>query len=183
MTYDTLCRRFLSPYGNDWVKTPNFQRLSDRALTFDACFAGSLPTIPARREMHTGRYNFLHRGWGPLEPFDDSMPQLLRDAGVYTHLASDAYHYWEDGGATYHGRYSSWVFFRGQESDPWIGQVADPEIPQHIGRARRQYYISQLSLPKTPSGLVCKDLRRIWSRGRWRGTIAAPSILEGQVWA
>ena len=40
-----------------------------------------------------------------------------------------------------------------------------------------------LSLPKTPSALVCKDLRRIWSRGRWRGTIAAPSILEGQVWA
>ncbi|WP_431929288.1 hypothetical protein [Nonomuraea jabiensis] len=32
--------------------------------------------------MHTGRYNFLHRGRGPLEPFDDSVPQLLTDAGV-----------------------------------------------------------------------------------------------------
>ena len=22
--YDTLCRNFLSPYGNTWVQTPNF---------------------------------------------------------------------------------------------------------------------------------------------------------------
>ena len=40
--------------------------------------------MPARRELHTGRYNFLHRSWGPLEPFDDSMPQLLDDNGAST---------------------------------------------------------------------------------------------------
>ena len=34
--------------------------------------------MPARRELHTGRLNFLHRSWGPLEPFDDSMPEILK---------------------------------------------------------------------------------------------------------
>lgn len=75
--------------------------------------------MPARRELHTGRYNFLHRSWGPLEPFDDSMPEILKENGIYTHLISDHQHYWEDGGCTYHTRYSSWEISRGQEGDPW----------------------------------------------------------------
>ena len=53
--------------------------------------------------MHTGRLNFLHAPWCPLEPFDDSMPELLRESGVHTHLCTDHYHYIQDGGATYHG--------------------------------------------------------------------------------
>ena len=106
--YDSLNRHFLEPYGCDWTKTPNFSRLAQRAVTFDNCYVGSMPCMPARRELHTGRYNFLHRSWGPLEPFDDSMPELLSRAGVHTHLVSDHYHYWEDGGATYHQRYTTW---------------------------------------------------------------------------
>src|SRR4029453_3274330 len=88
-----------------------------------------MPCMPARRELHTARPNFLHRAWGPLEPFDDSMPMMLQKAGVYTHLASDHYHYWEDGGCTLHTHYNTWEFVRGQEGDPWIGQVDDPQIP------------------------------------------------------
>ena len=122
--YDTLNRKFLPPYGCDWTKAPNFSRLAERAVTFDKAYAGSLPTMPTRREMHTGRHNFLHRRWGQLEPFDDSMPQKLRESGVWTHLTSDGYHYWEDGGATYHNRYSSWEFFRGQEGDRWRADLA-----------------------------------------------------------
>ncbi|MFP3903163.1 MAG: sulfatase-like hydrolase/transferase, partial [Armatimonadota bacterium] len=72
--FDTLNRRFLPPYGCDWIHAPNFQRLAERTVTFSNAFVGSMPCMPARREIHTGRYNFLHRAWGPLEPFDDSMP-------------------------------------------------------------------------------------------------------------
>ncbi|MFF7656675.1 sulfatase [Streptomyces sp. NPDC007983] len=113
----------LAPYADTIVDAPNFARLASRAVTFDNFYAGSMPCMPARRELHTGRYNFLHRSWGPLEPFDDSMPQMLRDAGIHTHLVSDHPHYWEDGGATYHTRYTTWEFFRGQEGDPWKGVV------------------------------------------------------------
>jgi arylsulfatase A-like enzyme len=127
--FDSLNRRFLPPYGNDWVQAPNFKRLAQRSVTFDTSYIGSMPCLPARREWHTSRPNFLHRSWGPIEPFDDSVPQILKDRNVYTHLCTDHYHYWEDGGGTIPGRYNTCDFHRGQEGDPWIGQVADPVVP------------------------------------------------------
>ncbi|MCP4167038.1 MAG: sulfatase [Chloroflexi bacterium] len=130
--FDTLNRRMLPPYGCEWVHAPNFERLAKHTVIFDNCYIGSAPCMPARRELHTGRYNFLHRSWGPLEPFDDSMPELLRTNGIYTHLISDHYHYWETGGATYHSKYNTWEFVRGQEGDPWKGQVKDPDIPENL---------------------------------------------------
>ena len=131
--FDSLNRRYLPPYGCTWTKMPNFSRLTQQTVTFDRAYVGSMPCMPARRELHTARYNFLHRSWGPLEPFDDSMPELLKKRGVYTHLVSDHYHYWEDGGCTYHTRYNSWEISRGQECDPWKGEVAGPVIPETVG--------------------------------------------------
>lgn len=131
--YDSLNRRMLEPYGCDWVQTPNFKRLADRAVTFNNAYVGSMPCMPARRELHTGRYNFLHCSWGPIEPYDDSMPEILKRNGVYSHLISDHYHYWEDGGSTYHNRYSSWEMVRGQEYDPWKAAVKTPNIPETVG--------------------------------------------------
>lgn len=126
--YDSLDKHFLSAYGCDWTHTPNFQRLAEKATRFDNFYVGSMPCMPARRELHTGRYNFLHRSWGPLEPFDDSMPELLTKAGIHTHLITDHYHYWQDGGATYHTRYSTCELVRGQEGDAWKGEVAKPDL-------------------------------------------------------
>lgn len=117
--FDSLNRLHLSPYGGRTVPTPNFARLQKRAATFDRHYVGSMPCMPARRDMHTGRLSFLHRSWGPLEPFDTSFPELMRKAGIYTHLITDHYHYFEDGGSTYHNRYGSYEFFRGHEKDPW----------------------------------------------------------------
>ena len=131
--YDSLNRRMLPPYGCDWVHAPNFARLADRCVTFDRAYVGSMPCMPARREIQTGRYNFLHRSWGPMEPFDDSMPAILTANGVYTHLVTDHYHYWEEGGATYHTKYRSYQLSRGQEGDAWIGEVQDPEILETVG--------------------------------------------------
>jgi len=132
--FDSLNRHMLSPYGCAWTHTPNFQRLARQTVTFDRSYVCSMPCMPARRDLHTGRPNFLHRSWGPLEPFDDSVPEMLKRAGVYTHLTSDHYHYWEEGGCTYHTRYSSWEFFRGQEGDPWFGQVELPPTANAYGR-------------------------------------------------
>ncbi|WTW99080.1 sulfatase [Streptomycetaceae bacterium NBC_01309] len=157
--FDSLNRRMLPPYGCDWTHAPNFTRLAERTAVFDTCYAGSMPCMPARREMHTGRYNFLHRSWGPLEPFDDSVPEMLGHNGVYTHLVTDHQHYWEDGGATYHQRYNSFEFFRGQEGDKWKGHVADPEIPPTLSRrdgalwrqdwVNRQYLADVADHPQT----------------------------------
>jgi arylsulfatase A-like enzyme len=147
--FDSLNRHMLSPYADTFVLAPNFERLADRTVTFDHFYGGSMPCMPARRELHSGRYNFLHRSWGPLEPFDDSMPELLREAGIHSHLVSDHPHYWEDGGATYHTRYSTWECFRGQEGDPWKGVVDWPaaEQPGLFGRLRRQDAINRSYMP------------------------------------
>lgn len=139
LLFDSLNRHALGPYGGRAVPTPNFDRLARQAATFDTHYVGSLPCMPARRDMHTGRLNFLHRAWGPLEPFDNSFPELLRQhRGTYSHLITDHYHYFEDGGVGFHGRYASWEFFRGQEKDKWKGVVAPP-----IERWRGDYHASQ----------------------------------------
>lgn len=128
--FDTLTKKYLSNYGNTWVKTPDFQRLGEHSVTFDCFYGGSMPCMPARRELHTGRYNFLHRTWGPLEAFDKSVIEELIDYGIYTHLVTDHSHYLEDGGATYHNRYSTWEGFRGQEGDRWKPRRKIGDIPK-----------------------------------------------------
>ncbi len=130
---DSLNRLALGAYGGT-LPTPNFDRFAQRAVTFDTHYVGSLPCMPARRDLHTGRLNFPHRSWGPLEPFDNSFAELLKEHGVHTHLVTDHAHYFEEGGATYHQRYSTWDFIRGQEDDHWKAMVQPP-----LERFRERY--------------------------------------------
>ncbi|MFV0575887.1 MAG: sulfatase [Vibrio sp.] len=127
LLFDTLTRNHISSYGGEAI-TPNFTRLANHSVQYNRFHVGSMPCMPARRELHTGRYNFLHRSWGPLEPFDFSVPQALSKNGIHSHLVTDHKHYWRDGGATYHTRYSTFDFIRGQEGDCWKGHVEKPEV-------------------------------------------------------
>ena len=145
---DSLNRNAMEPYGSQTVHTPNFTRFQKRAVTFDNHYVGSLPCMPARRDLHTGRSHFLHRSWGPLEPFDDSFPEIMKQNNVYTHLVTDHHHYFADGGATYHQRYSSWELVRGQAIDRWKAEVA-PDLEtlksdfHPIQRHRTNYMINR----------------------------------------
>jgi arylsulfatase A-like enzyme len=65
LLFDSLNAGALSCYGAA-LATPNFDRLAERAVTFDSHYIGSMPCMPARRDMHTGRLSFLHRSWGRL---------------------------------------------------------------------------------------------------------------------
>jgi arylsulfatase A-like enzyme len=138
--FDSLNRHMLSPYGGTRIPTANFQRLADRSVTFERHYVGSLPCMPARRDLQSGRLSFLHRSWGPLEPFDNSFPELLHQIGVCSHLVTDHFHYFEDGGATYHNRYDSYEFIRGQEGDAWKAMVQP-----HWERLREMYHERQFS--------------------------------------
>lgn len=152
LMFDSLNKHMLSAYGSDEAITPNFRRLREKTVRFNNCYVGSMPCMPARREIHTGRYNFLHRSWSPLEPFDDSMPEILKKHGIHTHMVTDHKHYWRDGGATYHSRYSTYEFIRGQEGDTWKGVVDKPlyqyesgepkEIKQRRITSRTQHQIN-----------------------------------------
>lgn len=138
LIYDSLNRHALECYGGTEIATPNFNRLAERCVTFDNHFVGSLPCMPARRDIHTGRLSFLHRSWGPLEPFDTSVFEVLREHGVYSHLITDHYHYFEDGAGNYHTRYDSYEFLRGQEGDKWV-----PTLDAPIEKWKAQYHVKQ----------------------------------------
>ena len=77
LLFDSLNKRMLSSYNQGVNYTPNFDRLAKKSITFDNHYIGSMPCMPARRDMQSGRLSFLHRSWGPLEPFDNSFPEIL----------------------------------------------------------------------------------------------------------
>ena len=90
------------------VAAPAFHATSgaaQRSVTFDRHFVGSPPCMPARRDLLTGRLTSTARGAdGAVR---QRPPALLRKANVYSHLITDHYHYFEDGGAGYHTPHSS----------------------------------------------------------------------------
>ncbi|WP_207589327.1 sulfatase-like hydrolase/transferase [Halomontanus rarus] len=125
LSIDSLRRDFLSahsetPWAVDYdVETDNLDRFAERAAVFERNYAGSLPCMPARREWHAGVQEFLWRPWGPIEPFDDTLPQLARENGILTQLVTDHYHYFQHGAHGYYEDYNGFEFVRGHENDAW----------------------------------------------------------------
>lgn len=161
--FDSLNRGALSPYGCNTIRTPNFQRLAERSITFDNHFVGSLPCMPARRDMHSGRLNYMHRSWGPLEPFDNSFPRILSSEGIYSHIISDHFHYFEDGGTGYTNAFDSWEFIRGQENDPWVAMVEPP-----IERLKKKFSEKHYDFGSIDPKKATRDRmpRQVWKRLR-----------------
>ena len=57
---DTLNRHMLRVYNPEATAvTPNIDRLAEKSMVFDKHFIGSAPCMPARRDILTGRLNFL----------------------------------------------------------------------------------------------------------------------------
>ena len=141
---DSLNRHLLNTYKESFIKTPNIDRLAKRGVVFDNHYSGSLPCMPARREMMTGRINFMEAPWGPIEPWDDCLPvELRKQKGTYSHMITDHYHYFHSGGEAYHTLFDTWEFERGQEGDLWHPLVKDPEIPEFKGKNRRAYWVNR----------------------------------------
>jgi len=131
---DSVNRRFLKLYNESGLFLPNLDRLARRSVIFENHWAASAPCMPARRDLMTGRINFLERNWGPIEPFDQTLPQILRTKGIRSHIITDHYHYFEIGGENYCQMFDSWDFVRGQEWDPCCSQLKDLSIPEHLGK-------------------------------------------------
>ena len=114
---DSMNRRFLGAYGCKEGITPNIDRFAEKAVVFDNHFICSAPCMPARRELMTGRQEFMWRGWGPLEPFDKPIASEARKTGATTAIVTDHYHYWENSAHGYLEHFDSAELIRGHECD------------------------------------------------------------------
>lgn len=138
---DTLRWDYLGAYGNDWIKTPNLDRLAAESLVYDDAYAEGLPTLPARRVMQTGRPIFPFRyvpqktdmvqlhGWHPLFDEDVSAAEWLGEQGYVTCLVTDVYHMMKPG-KNYHRGFENWYWIRGQEDDRLA--IRDEQAVAHL---------------------------------------------------
>jgi arylsulfatase A-like enzyme len=135
---DSLNRSDLPAYGGTTVPTPSLDRLAGRSWRFDNHFVGSLPCMPARRELFAGCKELMWRPWGSLEHEDARLPRLLEAAGYETAIVTDHFHYWEEPGNGYLQSFSSTETIRGHEHDNWRGDVGpDEPLPAWVERIER----------------------------------------------
>ena len=117
------------PWGK--VHTPNFDRFAEESVVMTRAFPESLPTLPARRAIYTGRrvYPFHNGdfrlkgdfvgapGWGPIPEDQPTLAEILSEAEYRTALIADVYHMFKPS-KNYGRGFQQWTFLRGQEADP-----------------------------------------------------------------
>lgn len=132
--FDSLRKDCVGIYGSPpWgrVHTPHFDAFAAQSLIMTRAFPESLPTLPARRAIYTGKrtYPFVDGdfrlkgdfvgapGWGPIPEEQPTLAEILREAGYRTGLISDVYHMFKPSKNYWRG-FEQWTFLRGQEMDP-----------------------------------------------------------------
>ncbi|MEW6357760.1 MAG: sulfatase [Planctomycetota bacterium] len=113
-----------------FVKTPNLDRLAEEGVTFTKCYPEGLATMPVRRCFFTGVRTFPWRfdapsegmhmrvgaGWHPIPAEQDTMAEVLHDAGYMTGFVADVFHLFKPG-CNFTRGFLSWDFIRGHEND------------------------------------------------------------------
>ncbi len=130
--FDTLRKDHTgNTYGNNWIKTPNFDLFAKDCIIFDKAYPESLPTIPVRRAIHTGirTFPFNHKrpilrtddvveapGWHPIPPQQTHLSEYLKSFGYKTAFITSTYHQFKPN-MNFHLGYDQWNWIRGHEND------------------------------------------------------------------
>jgi len=171
---DTFRWDYLGISGNSRINTPNLDILAKEGVMFTNCYADGLPTIPARRVMHTGRSILPEKNkWVPLRADDVTFAEILGKAGFTTGFIVDTFHYFKPD-MNFHRGFSSWEWIRGQESDPYMSGPrisVNPEdhAPAHLlndyFRERIIQYVLNTQNRKSEEDFFCA--RTLDTAGRW----------------
>ena len=127
MIVDSLRKDHIGAYGNDWTRTPSFDALAEESLLFSQAHPDAMPTIPARRAIHTGMRTFPVKapsfGWRSIPEWQATLAEILKSAGHGTFLVTDTYLQWRR--SMNFGRgFKVYHRIRGQEGDHY----KDPSI-------------------------------------------------------
>ncbi|MHA1377131.1 MAG: sulfatase [Candidatus Helarchaeota archaeon] len=126
---DSLRKDHVGVYGNEWIKTPHLDKLAKNSIIFDNAYPETLPTIPARRAIHTGMRCFPFKsykprrgdivkalGWEPIPDEQDTIAEVLFKRKFKTIFITDTYHQFKPS-MNFHRGFSEWHWIRGQEGD------------------------------------------------------------------
>ena len=162
---DTLRADYLGCYGNEFIRTPNLDAFASESVLFEWAHPESLPTIPFRRALHTGRRAYPFKdykpvrwdnvylpGWQPMENDKSCIAENLARAGYYTGFVSDVPHYMVPGMNFTRGAWQ-WEFVRGQAEDKWrspatasdgaLSRYGDPEqMKRHFPGGRALWHVA-----------------------------------------
>jgi len=159
------------PWG--WkVQTPHLDALAAESLVMTRAYPESLPTLPTRRALYTGRRVFPFDkgdfrlkgdfvgapGWGPIPEDHDTLAEILREAGYRTGLIADVYHMFKPSKNYWRG-FDQWTFLRGQENDP------SRSGPMPSEQEIRRYLPEELETPRRRE-FVSRALRNMYDRDR-----------------
>ncbi|EFK05310.1 conserved hypothetical protein [delta proteobacterium NaphS2] len=89
MLDNSLQFNYLGCYGNDWIRTPNMDRLAWEGVLFENNYIEGLPTVPCRRSMRCGRYFLPTKGWSALDKEDTMISDLCWGQPIDTALIFD----------------------------------------------------------------------------------------------
>jgi arylsulfatase A-like enzyme len=170
MILDSLRRDHVGAYGNGWIKTPNLDALAKQSLIFDRAYPESIPTIPARRAIHTGVRTWPFRdwhpvsddgfkpyGWAPVPEDQVVLAEVLSAEGINTNIVTDNLHLYRAFYDFQRG-FDTFDYIRGQERDQYrpVMSVSDARvdavtvsgnIPDMREKARQ--YLANTSYRKT----------------------------------
>jgi len=117
---DTLHYDYIGIDGNDWIQTPNIDRLAKKSRVFERAYVASYPTFPHRTDVITGRYGGPFNPWMPLRSDVTTLPEVLANAGYCTQLIHDT-PVLVNGGAAFDWPFHACTSIRGASTDrPWI---------------------------------------------------------------
>jgi arylsulfatase A-like enzyme len=142
---DSLRKDHVGAYGNNQAKTPNLDAIAKDGLRFARAYPEAMPTIPARRAIHTGMRTFPFKdrpeqqrrapvyGWLPIPEEQRTLAEILQGHGFLTILATDTYHEFmppmnfQRGFGTFRG-------IRGQENDRLedSSSVSEEEMEKYL---------------------------------------------------
>ncbi len=133
---DSLRKDHIGAYGNKTVKTPNLDEISKDSLRFTRAYPEAIPSIPARRGVHTGIRTFPFRnwerwyaedvglwGWQPIPRDQTTLAEILGKEGFYNLFVTDTLHQFRPF-YDFHRGFHAFHFIRGQERDLFKPQTA-----------------------------------------------------------
>jgi arylsulfatase A-like enzyme len=126
---DSLRTDHVGAFGNDWIETPNLDALAKESLRFTKAYPESLPTICARRAIHTGMRTWPFRnwqtpkgddinleGWQPIPEGQTHLAEILKENGYQTLFVTDNMHQYKPSYNFQRG-FDVFEFIRGQTTD------------------------------------------------------------------